>query len=158
MRMTARVDGEVVAADTLWWPAMNFGQFRRPAPVGAYELEFPRAEFVTRLDRAYRQCVAELRADDALVPEPSPSPLRDAGYPPLAELPDHPAALREAVRVFLWADLFGAALPHPPSAAARFMVNSVEAVSASPAVVVVRGRGYHAAPEFAPSAKRGRGW
>jgi hypothetical protein len=126
---------------------MNFGQFRWPACVGVYELEFPRVEFIERLGPAYRQCVAELRADDALVPGQSPSPLRDAGYPPLGELPDHTTALLEAVAVYLWDDLFELALPFPPSGAAKFMVNSVDAVSASLSVVVVRGRGYHAGPK-----------
>jgi hypothetical protein len=148
-QVIARVDGRVVAPDALWWPAMNFGQFRWPAPVGAYELELPMAEFIELLDGAYRKCVAELQADDALVPDQSPSPLRDAGYPRLADLPDHPAALLEAVAVFLWDDLFGALMPFLPSPGARFMVNSVEAVSVSSPVVVIRGRGYHAAPGFA---------
>lgn len=158
--MIARVDGEVVAADALWWPAMNFDQFRWDHPLGAYELELPRAVFVERLGPACRQCAAELRADDALVPGQSPSPLGEAGYPPLAELPDHPAAFFEAVQVYLWEDLFAAFLPCPPGAG-RFMVNSIDAVSASPTVVVVRGRGYHAGPGLArqaePSAAADRG-
>jgi|SRR5579864_5299756 len=150
--MIARVDGAVVPADALWWPAMNFDQFRWDYPLGGYELELPRAAFVERLGAAYQWCAAELRADDALVPDQSPSPLRDAGYPPLAELPDHPAAFSEAVRVYLWDDLFAAFLPCPPGAG-RFMVNSIDAVSASPAVVVIRGRGYHAGPGLAQPAE-----
>jgi hypothetical protein len=142
--MIARVDGEVVATDALWWPAMNFDQFRWGHPLGDYELEVPRDEFVGRLGPAYRQCVADLRADDLLVPGHR-SPLSDAGYPPLDELPAHPAAFFEAVRVYLWDDLFAAFLPCPPGAG-RFMVNSIDAVSASPSVVVVSGRGYHAGP------------
>ncbi len=142
--MIARVDGEVVAPDGLWWPAMNYNQFRWPEPLGGYELELPRAEFVGREDPLYRQCVAELRADELLVPGQR-SPLSDAGYPPLDELPAHPAAFFEAVRVYLWDDLFAAFLPCPRGAG-RFMVNSIDAVSASPSVVVVRGRGYHAGP------------
>jgi hypothetical protein len=47
--MVARVDGEVVSPDALWWPEMNFDQFRWPGRVGEYELEIPRAEFVERL-------------------------------------------------------------------------------------------------------------
>jgi hypothetical protein len=141
--MIARVDGKVVVAEALRWPAMNFDQFRWNYPLGGYELELPRAAFFDRLGAAYRQCAAELRADDALVPAQSPSPLRDTGYPPLADLPDHPAALFEAVQVYPWEDLFAASLPCPPGAG-RFMINSVDAVSASAAVVVVVGRGYHA--------------
>jgi len=88
--------------------------------------------------------VAELRADDLIDPDDT-SPLRAAGYPPLKTLPDYPAALLEAVRVYLWDDLLTAFLPRQ-SSSARFMVNSVDAVSASPAGVLVRGRGYHAGP------------
>ncbi len=142
--MIARVDGEVVAPEGLWWPAMNYNQFRWPEPLGSYELELPRAEFVGRIGPAYRQCVAELRADDLLVPDQE-FPLKDAGYPPLDELPDHPAAFFEAARVFLWDDLFAAFLPCSPGAG-RFMLNSIDAVSASHSVVVVQGRGYHAGP------------
>jgi hypothetical protein len=144
--MIARVDGEVVAADGLWWPAMNFDQFRWDHPLGEYELELPRAEFVERLGPAYRQFATELRADDLLVPGQE-SPLRSADYPPLDALPDHPAAFVEAVQVYLWQDLLAAFLPCPPGAG-RFMVNSIDAVSASPSVVVVRGRGYHAGPSL----------
>jgi len=151
--MIARVDGEVVAADTLWWPALNFDQFRWDHPPGGYELALPRAEFGGRLGPAYRRCVDELRADDLIVPGQR-SPLRTAGYPPLDELPDHPAALFEAVRVYLWDDLFAAFLPCPPGAG-RFMVNSIDAVSASPSVVVVQGRGYHAGPALARHAEPG---
>ena len=147
--MLARVDGQVVAADALWWPAMNFGQFRWDALIGAYELEFRRSEFVRRMELAYRQCIGELQADDALVPDQLPSPLREANYPPLAQLVDRPAAFREAVAVFLWHDLLGEFIPRPLSAASRFMVNSIDSVSASAAVVAVRGRGYHGAPGFA---------
>jgi hypothetical protein len=141
--MIARVDGLAVSSDPLWWPAMNFGQFRCDHPLGEYELEFPRAEFVRHMEPSYEQCVAELRVDDALVPGQS-SPLEDAGYPSLHDLPDHPAAFFEAVSVYLWDALFGEFLPWPPSATARFIVNSIEAVSTSSAVVCVRGRGYHA--------------
>jgi hypothetical protein len=49
--------------------------------------------------------------------------------------------------VYLWDDLFGRFLSFKPSAA-QFMVNSIEAVSASLAAVAVRGRGYHGAPGF----------
>jgi hypothetical protein len=150
--MIARVDGEAVAPDALWWPAMNFDQFRWDHPPSGYELELRRAAVVERLGAAYRQCAAELRADDALVPDQSPTPLRDAGYPPLAELPDLPAAFFEAVRVYLWEDLFAAFLPCPPGAG-RFMANSIDVVSALPAVVVVRGRGYHAGPGLARQAE-----
>jgi hypothetical protein len=143
--MIARVDGEIVLADTLWWPAMNFDQFRWDYPLGEYELELPRGAFVERLGKAYQRYVTELQADDALVPHQLQSPLREAGYPPLAELPDHPAALFEAVRVYLSDDLFAAFLPRPPGAG-RFMVNSIDAVWASPSVVVVFGCGYHAGP------------
>ncbi len=151
--MIARVDGEVVAPDGLWWPAMNYNQFRWPEPLGGYELELPRAEFVGRLGPAYRQCVDELRADDLLVPGQE-FPLKDAGYPPLDELPAHPAAFFEAVRVYLWDDLFAAFLTCPPGAG-RFMVNSIDAVFASPLVVVVRGRGYHAGPALTRQAEPG---
>jgi hypothetical protein len=142
--MIARVDGEIIVPDGLWWPAMNYNQFRWPEPLGMYELELERAEFVGRLSTAYRQCVAELRADDLLVPDQD-SPLKSAGYPPLDELPDSPAAFFEAVQVYLWDHLFAAFLPCPPGAG-RFMLNSIDAVCASTSVVVVCGRGYHAGP------------
>jgi hypothetical protein len=143
-RMIALVDGEVVAPDTLWWPVMNYNQFHWDHPLGEYELELLRAEYVERLTPAYRQCVTELRADDLLVPDQE-SPLKSADYPLLDALPDYPAAFFEAMRVYLWDDLFAAFLPCPPGAG-RFMVNSIDTVSATPSVVVVRGRGYHAGP------------
>jgi hypothetical protein len=89
-----------------------------------------------------------LRADDALVPDQSPCPLRSAGYPPLPHLLGHPAALAEAVGVYLWEDLFRAVLPHLPTPAAAFMLNSVDRVAA-PDAVVVCGRVYAGAPGFA---------
>jgi hypothetical protein len=145
--MIARVDGEVVPPSSLWWPELNFDQFRWPGRVDDYELEIARADFVDRLAIVYQQCVAELRADDKLVPG-GHSPLTNADYPSLDKLPDHPAAFFEAVRVYLWNNLFAAFLPGPAEAG-RFMVNSIDSVSASSAVVVVRGRGYHGAPGFA---------
>lgn len=148
LQLIARINGEVVSPSSLWRSEFNFGQFRWPAPIGEYEIEIPQAEFIERLDPAYRQCVAELQADDELVPDQPSFPLRDAGYPPLAALPDYPAALAEAVTVYLLGALLDSFLPFSP-AQARFMVNSVESVSTSPAAVVVRGRGYFGAPGFA---------
>jgi hypothetical protein len=151
--MLARVDGELVAPNALWWPAMNFDQFRWDHPLGDYELELPMAAFVERLGPAYRQCVADLRADDLLVPIQQ-SPLKIADYPPLHLLPEHTTAFFEAVRLYLWDDLFTEFLPCPPGAG-RFMVNSIDAVSASASMVVVRGRGYHAGPGLARQAEPG---
>jgi hypothetical protein len=145
--LIVRVDGELVAPAELWWPAMNFGQSRRDAPAGEYEIELPRSEFVSRLRTVYLQRVAELRVDDLLVPEEA-SRIGLAGYPPLELLPDHPDALLEAVQVYLAPDLFMAFLPGPPTGA-RFMVNSVDSVASTPTVVVLRGGGYHGEPGFA---------
>lgn len=151
--MIARVDGEVVSPEMLWWPEMNFDQFRWPGRIGAYELEIPSTVFVEGLKPAYQQCAAELRADDLHGTDPE-SPLTAAAYPSLEELLHYPAALFEAVGVYLWSDLLGKFLVFRPQAA-RFMVNSIEAVSASSSVVVVRGRGYHGAPGFAAEGKQG---
>ena len=143
--MLARVDGNAVSPDALWWPAMNFDQFRWDAPIGRYELEFARPEFVQRLTAAYEQCVRELREDDSLIPEEA-SLLREAGYPPLNALLEHPAARFEVFNVYLYEDVFEAFIPHPMSAAAQFMINSVDEVSAVRETVALRGRGYHARP------------
>ena len=142
--MIARMDGEVVSPDVLWWPEMNFNQFRWPGRIGVYELEIPQSLFIERLGPAYQQCVSELRDDDLHGADPA-SPLTAADYPPLDELPDHPAALFEAVRVYLWDDLLRAFLTFR-SPAARFMVNSIEAVSAPRAAVLICGRGYYRQP------------
>ena len=148
MPLIARINGEVVSPDLLWRPEFNFGQFRWSAPIGEYEIEIPQTDFIERLDPAYRKCVAELRADDEIVPDQPSFPLRDAGYPPLAVLLDYPAALAEVVEVYLLVELLDIFLPFSPTQS-RFMVNSVESVSTSPAAVVVRGRGYFGAPGFA---------
>ncbi len=141
--MIARVDGKIVSPDTLWWPTMNFGQFRWEHPIGNYELELPWVEFAEHLEDSYHRCTAELKADDLLVPNQSPCLLRDSGYPPFADLPNHPAALLEALRVYLWDNLFITFLPCPPGEGC-FMVNSIDGVLASSSVVIVQGRGYHA--------------
>jgi hypothetical protein len=154
--MIARVDRAMVPIDVLWWPAMNFGQFRWDHPIGVYELELSRAVFVERLGTAYQNCAAELQADDALVRHQEPSPLRDAGYPALAELPEHEAAFLEVVRVYLWDDVLTNFLPCPP-AAGRFMVNSIDTVWASPSMVAISGRGYHAGPALTRHAEPGSG-
>ena len=148
MHLIARINGEVVSPDLLWSPEFNFGQFRWSAPIGEYEIEIPQTDFIERLDPAYRKCIAELQADDELVPDQPSFPLRDAGYPPLAALLDYPAALAEVVAAYLLRELLDSFLPFSPTQA-RFMVNSVESVSTSPAAVVVRGRGYFGAPGFA---------
>lgn len=142
--MIARVDGDVVSLEGLWWPALNYGQFRWPERLGSYELEIPRAEFIERLGSAYRQCVLELRADDLIEPDQQ-FPLKAAGYPSLDVLPDHAAALLETIQTFLWDDLFAEFLPCPPGAG-RFMLNSIDAVTARTLMIVVSGRGYHSGP------------
>mgnify|MGYP006290694643 CR=1 FL=1 len=144
--MVARVDGVDVSVDVLWWRELNFNQFRWPGRVGTYELEIPRSDFLERLGPAYRECVAELQPDDPSAGDPE-SPLSIAGYPPLEELQAHPPALVEAVSGYLSDDLLAAFVPFVPSAA-KFMVNSIDDVSASSTVVVIRGRGYHGAPGF----------
>lgn len=146
--MRIRVDGDIVAPETIWWPEMNFGQFRWAARIGAYELELPRAEVERCLRHVYQQCVAELKEDDRVAGADDRSALREAGYPPLAKLFAAPAAFEEVIRVHLYTDLFEAVLP-PVTTDARFMINSIESVSVSPEVLLIRGRGYYAAPGFA---------
>lgn len=150
--MIARVDGRVVAPEALWWPAMNYNQFRWDFPLGTYNLELPRATFVERLLSAYCQCVTELRADDLLVPDQQ-SPLKSADYPALELLPEHPDAFFEAVHVYLWEDLFAQFLPCPPGSG-FFMINSIDSVCANASMVEVRGRGYHAGPGIAMHAEQ----
>lgn len=140
--MTATVDGVIVPRDILWWPAMNYNQFRWEGQIGHYELRFLRTEFVERLSGIYSQMVIELRADDVAVPD-NDSHLTQVNYPPLAELPDFPAAFLEALSVYLWDDLFTAFLPHQRAAGPTFMVNSIESCAATEDGITVRGRGYH---------------
>lgn len=149
--MFAKVGDNPAVPDTLWWPAMSFNQFRWDGTIGRYELELPRADFVQRLGGAYSQCVRELKEDDQLVADQEPSPLRDAGYPSLDAVLDNAEARFELVEMFMYREVFEAFLPHPPSAAARFMINSVEEVAASRESVVIRGRGYYGKPGFAKS-------
>src|SRR5215467_13969108 len=104
--MLVRVDDNPVAPDTLWWPAMNFNQFRWDGSIGRYELELPRAVFVQRLAGAYAQCVRELQEDDRLVPDQEASPLRDAGYPSLDEVLDNAGARFELIEVYMYEDVF----------------------------------------------------
>ena len=161
--MLAKVDGNPISPAALWWPAMNFDQFRCDGIVGHYELEIPRAMFVERLAVAYARCVKELIEDDRRFRAHETSPLRDAGYPPLDVVLDDAAARFQLLNVHMYEDVFEAFLPHPPSASARFMINSVDHVESSPESVVVRGRGYHAGPGFAnaggPTAiKQTRSW
>jgi len=148
--MLAKVDDNPVPPDALWWPAMNFDQFRWGGTIGRYELAIPRADFVERLGGAYAQCVRELQDDDRLVPGQR-SPLRNAGYPSLDAVLDNHEARFELVEVFIYEDVFQAFLPHPFSAEARFMINSVDEVVSTQGSMVIRGRGYHGAPGFAKS-------
>jgi hypothetical protein len=149
--MLAKVDDSPVAPAALWWPAMNFDQFRWDGSIGRYELVLSRADFLQRLAGTYEQCVRDLMDDDQMVPDQDASPLRDAGYPPLDVLLDNAAARFELVKVFLYDEVFASFLPHSPSTAARFMINSVDEVAATPELVVIRGRGYHGGPGFALS-------
>ncbi len=142
--MIARVDREIVEPDSLWWPAMNYNQFRWDYPLGIYDLELPRDIFLERLFPAYLECVAELRADDLIDPNQE-SPLKAADYPPLELLLGNPEALFEVMTVYLWEDLFAAFLKCPVDGG-RFMVNSIDEIVADSFVVRVRGRGYHAVP------------
>jgi hypothetical protein len=96
--------------------------------------------------------VAELRADDLLVPGQQ-SPLKSADYPSLELLPEHPDAFFEAVQVYLWEDLFAKFLPCPPGSGS-FMINSIDSVGADASVVHIRGRGYHAGPGLATHAEQ----
>jgi hypothetical protein len=113
--MLAKVDGNHVEPGVLWWPEINFDQFRWDRAIGMYELEFPRTDFVQRLAGIYAQCVHELREDDRLVPDQSPSPLRDAGYPPLDAVLDNAEARKELIAVFLYEEVFEAFLSHRPA-------------------------------------------
>ena len=94
--------------------------------------------------------IEELKEDDRKFPGQDESPLRSAGYPPLDEVAERSDALLELLDVFLHEELFTAFVPDSPSAAGRFMINSIETVSAGLDTVVVRGRGYHAAANPAP--------
>lgn len=158
--LLVRIDGQPVEPETLWWPAMNFGQFRWEAPLGRYELALARSELAKRLAKAYATCVGELQVDDLRFPEEG-SPLRDAGYPPLDTLLDHPAASLDVLGGYLREELLAAFLPTPPTEEARFMVNSIDQIRsvdpigsagsepAKPARIVLHGRGYWGAPGFA---------
>lgn len=144
--MNVKIDGRLVPADQLWYPDMNFGHFRWDAPVGTYELEIPRKDFVVRMASEYAELVVELqRGGESSC---GASALRDANFPALEALPDHTEALLEALDVYLWETLLWKYLGSP-SPNAGFMVNSIEHASASENAVVVRGRGYHGSPGFA---------
>jgi hypothetical protein len=147
-----KVDDIPVAPDALWWPAMNFDQFRWDGTEGRYALEFVRDVFVRRLADAYAQCVRELREDDRSVPDQDPSPLRAAGYPALDVVLEDADARFELVRVYLYEDIFTSFLPGTPSDGAIFMINSVDEVASSPQSVIIRGRGYHGGPGFGEKA------
>lgn len=144
--MNVKIDGRLVSADQLWYPDMNFGQFRWDAPIGTYELEIPRKDFVVRMAPEYAELVAELQGGGELPHDASA--LRDAHCPALEALPDHTEALLEALAVYLWETLLWKFLG-PPSPNAGFMVNSIGHALASENAVVVRGRGYHGSPGFA---------
>jgi len=153
--MLAKVDDHPVAPEALWWPAMNFNQFRWNGSIGRYELVLPRADFVERLSAAHAQCMRDLQKDDRIAADPEPSPLRDVGYPSLNQVLNNAEARFELIEVFLYRDVFESFLPHLPSRAASFMINSVEDVAASPDSVVIRGRGYHGGPGFSEPQPRG---
>ena len=155
MAVVASMDGTVTPIDALWWPAMNFGQFRWDHRLGNYEIRIPKSLFVEKLETRYQQCVAELRTDDAAVGEESDSPFRDADYPPLTDLPTYPAAFNEAIRFYMWDDLFEVFLACSPGPG-RFMVNSIDTVTTSPNIVVVQGRGYHCGPGVRRSVPEAR--
>jgi hypothetical protein len=125
--MIATVDGQPVPTNALWSPAMNFNQFRWDFPLGEYTLQIGRKAFVDALGPAFATCREELIADEPNDPDGAPY-LREIGYPP----------------VFLYENVFEAFLPGR-SSSATFMINSVDAVTASGSVVVIRGRGYHVA-------------
>jgi hypothetical protein len=146
--MLAKVDDRPVALDALWWPGMNFGQYRWEGSIGRYQLEVERAVFVERLAEMYGQCVRELRGDDSLVREQEPSPLRDRGYPPLDTVLEDAAARFELFSVYLYEKVFEAFVPYPPSGAAIFMINSIDAVELRADALVICGRGYHGRPGF----------
>lgn len=139
-QLTAKVDGRPVSLDSLSWPPMNFGQFRADVPQGRYELAIPREAFVERLSPAYDQCAAELQADDCHDADAVPH-LREIGYPPFAEVLDHPRQLHELVAIFLYEDVFAEFLPRP-SSAPKFLLNSVDEVVATETSVILRGQGY----------------
>ena len=146
--MLTKVDDKLVAPDVLWWPAMNFNQFRWRGTLGRYGLVLPRADFIQRLSDAYARCVGELREDEQLNHDQDNSPLRDIEYPSLDAVLDDAEALFELVRAFIYEDVFEAFLSHPPSNEARFMINSVDEVWANEDGVRIEGRGYHGSPGF----------
>lgn len=146
--MLATIDDKPASTGALWWPAMNFGQFRSNGSVGNYVLELPRAALVERLTDAYAQCVSELQEDDRRITAQEPSALRNTGYAPLNVILDNAAARLELIQTYLYQGVLEAFIPPATSAGARFMINSVDEVAAQPGWVILRGRGYHAAPGF----------
>jgi hypothetical protein len=140
--MLVRVNNTLIPADVICLPVMNFGQFHSDDQIGKYEMEFSRTEFVNRMDTVYRECVAELKTDDRIYPDAAEScPFRTAGYPPLQELLDQPAVFLAAI-YFFQDELFADFLRWRPGDPAQFMINSIDAASATSASVIIRGRGY----------------
>jgi len=148
--MLVQIDGKHDDADSLWWPAMNFNQFRWDYPLGSYELLIPRNELIFRLKASYQKCVDELRVDDILCPDERPAPMGEIGYPPLEILMEHPAEFTDAIQCYLWDHLLEAFIPWPPKNP-KFMINSIDRASVLPTDVVIRGRGYFVGSKSSPT-------
>jgi hypothetical protein len=134
-------------ASSMWYPSMNFGQFRWPGVVGKYELMIPSDVFVGGLADAYEQCIHELQIDDEFDLGEA-GPLRLAGYPTLIAVLKDETALLDVLANFLWHEFLASFIPISPQDA-KFMINSIDHAKSREPYVLIQGRGYHGAPGFA---------
>jgi hypothetical protein len=147
--MIAHVDGQPVSPALLTYRDLGFGQ---PVefPLHEYRLVYGRGEFVNLLSEAYREFLADQKADDERTGDPYPAYFQELGYPSLEELFEHPVHLDDAVIRFLWDDLLALTFPDAPRTEGnwKWVINSIDKVETTNDTVVVQGKVFERQPVY----------
>jgi hypothetical protein len=139
--MKCEIDNESVSPKIMFFRELGFGEGMCTTLLHDYRLVFTRNEFLQLMGEAYDDLLRDQKADDELTGNPQPQYFNQLDYPTLAELMQYPVYFADAVRHYLWNDVFLACFTGE-RAFWKWIVNSIDSVAVEDEEIVIAGKAY----------------
>lgn len=144
--MKIRIDGAPVPTSEVVRRSFGFGKDVPSETARRYKFVINAAEISEVLKAPYDEFTAEMKADDLIEGEPALPQMQALGYPTFDSVrASHPDLLVEAVREYLYDDVFAAAFKGSAQTY-RFALTSVENVELRDGDIVIEGVAIAARP------------
>lgn len=134
------IDGENVPPDQVTFSELGFGTPNIDRP-SSYELRIPARDFIEQFGDVYDECIEDLKLDDAVTGDVSPSYSTESGYPSLRELiVIGGTQFHDFIYSFLKFDIFEVFFRDVDPKGARFTLGTTDEIVVDDEYVRIRGR------------------